>query len=154
MKRGKVVDQPQQLHTQSAWLVGRDARVADILTAHESCSGQHAVIQFRYVVVPGAESRSGGPVRTVKYVAAITMHRREAHSVACIRVWVDWRAHACIALLTAHSRPYIMDLASTHGTLLNQQRLPANRFVELRPRDILQFGASTRDWVLLHEDLV
>ena len=32
---------------QSAFLVGKNKTIADIWTAHPSCSGQHAVIQFR-----------------------------------------------------------------------------------------------------------
>lgn len=36
------------VYRQSAYLVGRDAQVADLVVAHPSCSKQHAVIQFRY----------------------------------------------------------------------------------------------------------
>ncbi|GBG27840.1 Smad nuclear-interacting protein 1 [Hondaea fermentalgiana] len=39
------------LHGQSAHLVGRDERVADIHTKNSSCSKQHAVIQFRIKTV-------------------------------------------------------------------------------------------------------
>ncbi|CAN0560954.1 unnamed protein product, partial [Laminaria digitata] len=35
------------IHRQSAYLVGREKRVADIVVDHPSCSKQHAVIQFR-----------------------------------------------------------------------------------------------------------
>merc|ERR1712216_520850 len=50
------------IHRQSAFLVGRIKEIADILTMHPSCSGQHAVIQFRLQVRTdadtGAESRA------------------------------------------------------------------------------------------------
>jgi len=36
------------LSTRSAWLVGREAAVADLLVEHPSCSKQHAVVQFRH----------------------------------------------------------------------------------------------------------
>ena len=36
------------LHQRSAWLMGRDQHVTDLLLEHPSISKQHAVIQFRY----------------------------------------------------------------------------------------------------------
>lgn len=39
-----------QLHSRSCWLLGREVVVADIPVEHPSCSKQHAVLQFRYVV--------------------------------------------------------------------------------------------------------
>lgn len=36
------------LHRRSCWLLGRDARVTDLPVEHPSCSGQHAVLQFRF----------------------------------------------------------------------------------------------------------
>ena len=38
-----------------------------------------------------------------------------------------------------------MDLESTNGTFLNDARLDAARYIELRENDVLKFGASTRD---------
>ena len=49
-KDGTIVGDPLNLSTQPAWLIGRDRLVADIPVDHPSCSKQHAVIQFRYVV--------------------------------------------------------------------------------------------------------
>lgn len=48
-------------------------------------------------------------------------------------------------------KPYILDLGSTNGTFLNGSRIEAARFIELRAKDVLQFGSSTREYVLLHE---
>jgi len=47
-------------------------------------------------------------------------------------------------------KPYIMDLESTNGTFLNGQRLESSRYYELKEKDILKFGMSTREYVLLH----
>ena len=44
------ISETLHLHRQSAYLFGRDKRVADIELKHESCSKQHAVIQYRFVV--------------------------------------------------------------------------------------------------------
>lgn len=49
-------------------------------------------------------------------------------------------------------RPYIIDLGSANGTRLNKQVLDAERFYELKDRDVVNFGASTRDYVLLVND--
>jgi hypothetical protein len=49
-------------------------------------------------------------------------------------------------------RPYVLDLESTHGTLLNGKRLEPARYTELRSGDVLRFGASVREYVLLPEE--
>jgi len=52
------------------------------------------------------------------------------------------------------SRPYLMDLGSTNGTFLNGERLEAQRYHELLPRDVVRFGESTREFVVLTEESV
>lgn len=41
------------IHRQSAYLLGRHRRIADIPIDHPSCSKQHAVFQYRWVYVCG-----------------------------------------------------------------------------------------------------
>ncbi len=48
--------------------------------------------------------------------------------------------------------PYIIDLGSANGTYLNNQKLEAQRYVELNEKDVLKFGYSSREYVLLHEN--
>lgn len=48
-------------------------------------------------------------------------------------------------------KPYIIDLGSGNGTYLNNQRIEAQRYYELREKDVLKFGFSSREYVLLHE---
>lgn len=50
------------------------------------------------------------------------------------------------------SVPYARDLASANGTFVNGRKIPPNEFVRLRSRDVIKFGCSTRDYVLLDED--
>lgn len=50
-------------------------------------------------------------------------------------------------------KPFLYDLGSTNGTFLNGKRLEAMREYELRPEDIMTFAKSTREYVLLHDDL-
>lgn len=49
-------------------------------------------------------------------------------------------------------RPYIMDLNSGNGTFLNGEKIEAQRYYELKERDVLRFGTSIRDYVLLHQN--
>lgn len=48
-KDGNIA-QELELNEKSCWLFGRDRNVVDVPTDHPSCSSQHAVIQFRYIV--------------------------------------------------------------------------------------------------------
>ena len=95
------------IHRQSAFLIGRIKDIADILTMHPSCSGQHAVLQFR------------------------------------LKVLKDDLDEVRVIL------PYVMDLESTNGTFLNGERLAPARYVELREKDMLKFGSSSREYVLI-----
>ena len=95
------------IHRQSAFLIGRIKDIADILTMHPSCSGQHAVVQFR------------------------------------LKILKDDLDEVRVIL------PYVMDLESTNGTFLNGERLAPARYVELREKDMLKFGSSSREYVLI-----
>ena len=43
-----------------------------------------------------------------------------------------------------------MDLESTNGTFLNGERIEKARYYELREKDVLTFGRSQKEFVLLH----
>ncbi|KAK1283445.1 FHA domain-containing protein DDL [Acorus calamus] len=49
-------------------------------------------------------------------------------------------------------RPYLMDLGSTNGTFINDNRLEPQRYYELMEKDTIKFGNSSREYVLLHEN--
>jgi len=97
---------------QSAYLFGRERKVADIPVDHPSLSKQHAVLQYR--ALPSKQQQIGEPEK-----------------LQC--------------------RPYLMDLESTNGTFINGVRLESARYYELRRGDVITFGASTREYVLLTE---
>ena len=107
--KGEEVMQTMHLHRQSAYLVGRERKVADIPVDHLSCSGQHAVLQFR--------------LRERMDATGLEVHREV--------------------------RPYVLDLESTNGTFLNGEQLDGARYIELHEKDVLKFGASTREYVLM-----
>jgi smad nuclear-interacting protein 1 len=48
-------------------------------------------------------------------------------------------------------KPYLLDLESTNGTFVNGDRLESARYYELREKDVVKFGLSTREFVVLHE---
>jgi smad nuclear-interacting protein 1 len=49
------------------------------------------------------------------------------------------------------ARPYLLDLQSSNKTLLNGNPIDDSRFFELREGDVLKFGFSTREYVLMRE---
>jgi len=48
-------------------------------------------------------------------------------------------------------RPYVIDLESSNGTFVNNNKIEPRRYVELREKDVLKFGFSSREYVLLHD---
>lgn len=49
-------------------------------------------------------------------------------------------------------RPYIIDLESANGTFVNNNKIEPRKYFELFEKDLLKFGFSSREYVLLHED--
>lgn len=49
-------------------------------------------------------------------------------------------------------RLYLIDLDSANGTFLNNKRVDARKYYELMEKDVVKFGFSTREYVLLHEN--
>lgn len=46
-------------------------------------------------------------------------------------------------------KPYLIDLESANGTELNGEKVPDRRYLELRPKDVVKFGSSTREYVVM-----
>jgi smad nuclear-interacting protein 1 len=107
---------------QSAYLMGRNADICDIPMLHPSLSGQHAVLQYRALA-----SSNGNNNNNNNNTTTTTPGR-----VQC--------------------RPYIIDLESSNGTILNGVKIDAARYYQLRKGDVLTFGASTREYVLMTEN--
>ena len=99
------------IHRQSAYLLGRDRRVADIPIDHPSCSKQHAALQYR----------------------SIEYHRDDG-------------------TLGRRVRLYVIDLGSANGTYVNNNRIESERYVELMEKDVVKFGFSSREYVLLPDN--
>ncbi|KAK7305064.1 hypothetical protein VNO77_42963 [Canavalia gladiata] len=56
--------------------------------------------------------------------------------------------------LSKQIRPYIMDLGSTNKTFVNDSPVEPQRYYELREKDTIKFGNSSREYVLLHENSI
>mmetsp|Transcript_11708 Transcript_11708/g.19064 ORF Transcript_11708/g.19064 Transcript_11708/m.19064 type:complete len:240 (+) Transcript_11708:221-940(+) len=110
--KGKDLRDTLYIHRQSAYLFGRESRVADIVTSHKSCSKQHAVLQFR---VKTKQPPPGSLEKPKKYIC-----------------------------------PYILDLESRNGTYLNHKKIETSRYIELLEKDILTFGESSKEYVLMY----
>lgn len=46
-------------------------------------------------------------------------------------------------------RPYLIDLESANGSTVNGDAVPTGRYMELRDKDVMKFGLSTREYVLM-----
>lgn len=98
------------IHRQSAYLLGRDRKVADIPLDHPSCSKQHAALQYRLVDYVRKDGSNGRRVT-----------------------------------------PYVIDLGSANGTFVNSQKIEPQKYVQLLEKDVLKFGFSSREYVMLHD---
>lgn len=106
--KGKDLMDTLHISKQSAYLMGRNADIADIHMAHPSLSSQHAVLQYR------------------------AMPTKDGKRLSC--------------------QPYIMDLESTNGTFINGIQIDSAKYYQLKKGDVLKFGASTREYVLMTEN--
>lgn len=46
-------------------------------------------------------------------------------------------------------RPYLIDLESANGTRINGKKVPAKRYVEVKAEDVITFGQSEREYVVI-----
>lgn len=49
-------------------------------------------------------------------------------------------------------RPYVLDLESSNGTFINNKPIDPKKYIELLEKDVLKFGFSSREYVILHEN--
>lgn len=49
-------------------------------------------------------------------------------------------------------RPYVLDMESANGTFVNNKKIEPKKYMELIEKDVIKFGFSSREYVLLHEN--
>lgn len=49
-------------------------------------------------------------------------------------------------------KPYLIDLKSTNGTFIGGNKIEDSRYYELKELDVIKFGNSSREFVILHEE--
>ncbi|KAI8445753.1 SMAD/FHA domain-containing protein, partial [Phakopsora pachyrhizi] len=49
-------------------------------------------------------------------------------------------------------KPFLIDLESANGSFVNGEKVPESRYYELQQGDVIKFGFSTREFVLIPEE--
>src|SRR5690554_3453452 len=124
------------IYRQSAYLVGRDAQVADLVVAHPSCSKQHAVIQFRL-------TEKKGVMAVRPYIMDLDSTNGTFLNGERIdpSKYIELLVIPTIAIATDRKEPLLKmkpDVLSVWGGVQQE-------------KDMIKFGESTREYVLLHD---
>ena len=158
MKDDKRVMEYANITWRSVCLLGREPVVNDVLLEHPSCSAQQAALEMRFVLVDEAslndyldkhaESRPTSQTAVPSYTVNADKLR-----ALCEEMWavlVDQQESAGgdpSAVWTAELQ--LTDLGSTNRTKLNGEVLPAMEATTVIDSDVLEFGCSTRKYVVL-----
>ena len=132
---------------------GRDA--TKISTYKEPSDAQIPERRWRLIVTKDGEDFPPYRIhRQSKYVFGrdkdltdIRLHHpscSNAHAVLQYRLRADSHGR--------HPLPYLIDLGSAHGTFLNRRRLDADRFYRLEENDVIRFGSSSKEFILIDSD--
>lgn len=103
------------------YLFGRDVAVADIITAHPSCSKQHAVLQFRVTEKEDEYGLRASAVRPYLLdLGSVNGSFLNGEELCMISIIIS-KLSALLHISSAQDgvRPYLLDLGSVNGLLLN-----------------------------------
>ena len=111
------------------------------------------------------------PFKGDETLPTLYIHRQSAYLIGRDRVVTDFpvyhpscsKQHAVLQyrLVDTHNKEglkcrqiklYIIDLNSTNGTYLNNKRIEPQRYIEMKATDMIRFGFSSREYILLNED--
>jgi len=131
-----------------------------VLKYHEPPEARKPLLGWRLYVFKGSEQ-----------VDLLHIHRQSAYLVGRDKAVVDIpldhpscsKQHAVIQHRSIREKdelgnvktkikPFIIDLESTNGTHVNDGAVPTSRYYELRASDVIKFGDSPREYVLLHDE--
>ncbi|KAI0087714.1 SMAD/FHA domain-containing protein [Irpex rosettiformis] len=131
-----------------------------VLKYHEPPEARKPVVGWRLYVFKGKEQTD-----------LLHIHRQSAYLIGRDKLVADItidhpscsKQHAVIQFRQIHEKnefgetkiavkPFIIDLESTNGTKVNDEPVPTSRYFELKLGDVIKFGDSVREYVLLSED--
>ncbi|RDB14750.1 Smad nuclear-interacting protein 1 [Hypsizygus marmoreus] len=131
-----------------------------VLKYNEPPEARKPVLGWRLYVFKGSEQ-----------VELLHVHRQSAYLIGRDRLVADIavdhpscsKQHAVIQYRHVQERdefgssksmtkPFIIDLESTNQTFVNDEAIPVSRYYELKAGDVIKFGLSTREYVLLHDE--
>ncbi|KAJ7601587.1 smad nuclear interacting protein 1 [Mycena polygramma] len=131
-----------------------------VLKYNEPPEARKPILGWRLYVFKGSEQ-----------VELLHIHRQSAYLVGRDRLVADIavdhpscsKQHAVIQYRFVQQKdefgvskgtikPFIIDLESTNGTHVNDETIPVSRYYELKASDVIKFGQSTREYVLLHDE--
>lgn len=70
------------------------------------------------------------------------------HAVICFRL-VDFQTRDGVQ--ARQIKPFLLDLESSNGTMLNGSKIESRRYIELRRKDVIKFASSTREYVVVND---
>lgn len=159
----KAADEKQKPNFNNTGLLARDTNVAagtDIVLKYNEPSDARkapASQDWRLYIFKGPEALGTIPLRT----RSCWLLGRE-HAVADVPLEHPScsKQHAVVQFrhrVKANEfgdkdfrvRPYIIDLESSNGTLLNGEKIATSRYLELKTSDVLKFGLSEREYVVI-----
>ncbi|KAI0657401.1 SMAD/FHA domain-containing protein [Cubamyces menziesii] len=140
--------------------VKRADGTSTVLKYHEPPEARKPSVSWRLYVFKGKEQ-----------VDLLHIHRQSAYLIGRDRTVVDIavehpscsKQHAVIQYRQVQEKnefgdvktavkPFIIDLESTNGTIVNDETIPTSRYYELMLGDVIKFGESTREYVLMNEE--
>nr|KAJ3419574.1 hypothetical protein HK105_006790 [Polyrhizophydium stewartii] len=184
MRRGRYLDEDAGLRESDMQFGCEQTRLAPKETPNFGLSGALAADQNTYkgVVLKYSEpSEARKPAKRYRLyvfkgkdqIDMLHIHRQSAYLLGRDRVVADIpidhpscsKQHAVIQYrqivktdefgqTTKTVKPYIIDLESANGTFVNGEKIPTSTYYELKHSDIVKFGFSTRDYVVMLEDEV
>lgn len=165
MKHDRKVAEYANITWRSVWLLGKDPDVNDVPLEHPSCSGQHASMEMRFVLADEAalDAYVTEKVKTMSPDAPMLpssgadvppfAQSKQALRSFCTGMWAMLEEALTSAggdasvVWTAELQ--LIDLGSTNHTKLNGEVVPAMEATTVIDSDVLEFGCSTRKYVVM-----
>lgn len=104
------------------------------------------------------------PFKENESLEPIPLYRQSAFLLGRDRIIADVpidhpscsKQHAAIQFrfVKGQCNPYIIDLDSANGTSLNREKIEPRRYYQLLEKDVINFGYSTKDYVVMSEKLL